>query len=56
MDIKYCDNQCNVGIKARDKFLAENNSAYDAAFDFLYFVENCFKTCPYKDEHKKENL
>lgn len=51
MDLKYCNKQCPKGIEARNKFLDENNSAYDAAIDFRFFVDECIKTCPYKDQH-----
>lgn len=54
MDITYCNNNCSTGMTARDKFLAKNSSVFDAAFDFNYFVENCFKSCPYKDAHTKQ--
>ena len=31
MDITYCNDECSIGIAAREKFLDLNNSAYDAA-------------------------
>ena len=40
MDITYCNNECSIGIAAREKFLALNNSAYDAAIDFRFFTDN----------------
>lgn len=49
IDIKYCDKKCPKGMKASKEFLDNNNSAYDAALDFMWFTEECFKTCPYKD-------
>ena len=56
MDIKYCYEQCETGKAAGEKFLDINNSVFDAAFDFNCFVETCFKTCPYIQEHiKKED-
>lgn len=51
MDITYCNDECSIGRAARDEFLAINNSAFDAAFDFRRFVNNCVKTCPHKDAH-----
>lgn len=51
MDIAYCNNNCNIGRAARDRFLEINNSAFDAATDFRFFTENCFKTCPHKEAH-----
>ena len=54
MNIEYCNNNCTKGIEARNKFLDENNSAYDAAIDFCFFTEKCFETCPYKDKHTEE--
>ena len=47
-DIMYCYEHCKIGKAASDTFLELNNSAFDAAIDFRCFVENCFKTCPYK--------
>jgi hypothetical protein len=53
MDITYCNGKCPIGQAARDRFLDENNSAFDAATDFRFFTDNCYKTCPYKSEHIK---
>lgn len=53
MDITYCNDECPIGKAARDEFLNLNNSAYDAAMDFRFFTDNCFKTCPYKAIHLK---
>ena len=53
--MEYCDTQCSKGIEARNKFLDSRNSAYDAAMDFMWFTEECFKTCPHKDKHLKVN-
>lgn len=55
VNIEYCDKCCQKGIGARDRFLDNSNSAYDAAMDFMWFTEECFKTCPFKDKHTKEN-
>ena len=52
MDYSYCDKQCPIGIEARNKFLAKNDSVFDAAMDFYFFTEECFKTCPQKELHK----
>ena len=54
LNIKYCNNRCQKGIEARNKFLNDQNSAYDAALDFTWFTEKCFETCPYKDKHAEE--
>jgi hypothetical protein len=51
MDLKYCNNECQKGKKASKDFLDNNNSAYDAALDFMRFTEKCFETCPYKEVH-----
>ena len=53
MDITYCNYECPIGKAARDEFLNLNNSAYDAAMDFRFFTDNCFKTCPHKAIHLK---
>lgn len=54
MNIAYCDKNCPIGKKKSTEFLDKNNSAYDAALDFMWFTEECFKTCPYKEMHTKE--
>jgi hypothetical protein len=53
-DIKYCGEQCIIGKAAQEKFLDQNNSAYDAVIDFWDFTENCVKTCPHKTTISKE--
>lgn len=55
VNITYCSKKCPIGMKASREFLDNNNSAYDAALDFCFFVDECFKTCPYKDMHNKIN-
>lgn len=55
MDLEYCYKKCLKGKTASTRFLEKNNSVYDAAIDFWAFTDECFKTCPYKDEHKKES-
>lgn len=55
MDRKYCDQQCLIGKVKSEEFLNNHNSAYDAALDFIWFTEECFKTCPYKDKHTKKS-
>ena len=54
MDINYCDTTCPIGIKTSTDFLNKSNSAFDAVIDFKIFTEECFKTCPYKENHTKE--
>ena len=54
MDITYCHKKCCIGQQKSDEFLNRNNSAYDAAVDFWFFVDECFKTCPYATEHNKQ--
>lgn len=56
MNISYCDKLCPIGSKVSEEILNKNNSAFDAAIDFTYFVEECFKTCPYKEKHTEENI
>ena len=51
MNIEYCNNCCETGKAARDRFLRENNSAFDAAFDFRIFTKKCFETCSFKEKH-----
>ena len=44
----FCFDNCPIGREAKQKFLDENNSAYDAAIDFRLFVEECKKSCKIK--------
>lgn len=53
MNLDYCYEKCTIGNCASKEFLNNNNSAYDAAMDFLRFTEDCFKTCPYKEVHQE---
>ena len=55
MNRDYCNKECPIGIKASAEFLEKNNSAYDAALDFLWFTETCFEACKYKEKHIEEN-
>lgn len=55
MNIRYCGKECLIGKEKSKELLNNNNSVYDAALDFMWFTEECFKTCPYKDKHVKEN-
>ena len=55
MDITYCYEKCPIGKAASDRYLDTNNSVVDAAIDFNMFVDNCFKACPYKDQHIDNN-
>ena len=55
MNRTYCDKECPIGKEASRKFLNENNSAYDAALDFISFTEKCFTTCPFKAAHAEQN-
>lgn len=54
IDLEYCYKNCVRGKSASEEFLEKNNSVYDAVSDFWAFVDECFKTCPYKDKHVKE--
>ena len=53
MNIKYCFEQCKTGQDVSDKLIDKNNSAIDAAIDFGIYVDECYKTCPYKDIMKE---
>lgn len=55
INIKYCNDICSKGQKASDEFIKKADSAFDAAIDFWAFVEECIKTCPYKDKYTEEN-
>lgn len=54
MDTTSCFMNCSIGIKAKDKILKENDSVFDAVFDFSNFIEGCLKSCPYKSIHEKQ--
>ena len=56
MNIAYCDKNCPIGKEKSRELLDSSNSAYDAALDFMWFTEECFKTCPRKEVHIKENI
>lgn len=45
VDYLYCSDTCPIGKAKKEQFLEENNSAYDAAFDMIHFVQECTKTC-----------
>jgi hypothetical protein len=47
----FCITGCPIGLEKSREFLDKNNSAYDAAMDMYFFVENCIKTCPHKDKN-----
>jgi hypothetical protein len=49
----FCIKECSLGIKKSEEFLDKNSSAFDAAMDMCFFVEECKKTCPYKDKFDK---
>ena len=56
MDIQYCYEHCEKGNDFAKKAILDDESVFDAAFDFECFTKECFKTCPYKQFHKKEDL
>lgn len=53
MNIDYCYKECRVGKQAAQDLLAQSESVSDAVIDFWHFVEECFVSCPHKDEHIK---
>lgn len=48
-DISYCIENCPIGRDKSLELLEECNSACSAAIDFRFFVDECIKSCPYKD-------
>lgn len=46
----YCISKCKIGLDKSRELLDANNSPYDAAFDFSCFIDECFKTCPYREQ------
>lgn len=56
MDYNYCIENCLIGKKKSEELLDGCNSACDAAIDFRLFADDCFKTCPYRDEPHKDNF
>lgn len=55
MNIQYCGEKCKIGKEKCAELLNKSDSVYDAASDFCVFIKKCFKTCPYKEAHIKEN-
>ena len=53
MNLDFCHKTCTVGKKVSKEILDESESVKDAAIDFWYFIDECLKTCPYKEEHDK---
>lgn len=51
----YCHKHCELGKMKSKELLANNNSAYDAAIDFCFFVEKCYETCKYKEQHEHKS-
>ena len=49
----FCIKGCPLGREKSKELLDKNNSAYDAAMDMYFFVEECVKTCPYRDKFDK---
>lgn len=43
--LEYCYTICEKGKAKGKQFLDDNNSAFDAALDFRFFVDECKKTC-----------
>lgn len=52
MNGTYCYEKRTIGKQAAKEILAESESVSDAAIDFHYFIEKCYKNCPYKDVRK----
>lgn len=50
----FCITDCPLGIEKSKEFLNKNNSVYDAVIDMRFFVEECIKTCPYRDRNCDE--
>lgn len=48
MNLNFCDTKCSIGRKTKEELLDKRNSAFDAAIDFNYFIDECRKTCPFK--------
>jgi hypothetical protein len=56
-DCAYCL-ICDKGIIARNNFLKNSESVFDAVSDFELFVKNCAKTCEfvrYEKERTADN-
>lgn len=51
-DITYCGERCEIGKAAKERFLDNCESVFDAVFDFYNFTGSCIKACPYRDENK----
>ena len=51
----YCVTECELGKRKQKEFLEKNNSAYDAALDMIWFVEDCMRTCPRFNKAEEAN-
>jgi hypothetical protein len=49
LDISYCYEKCLLGRAKAEDFIYKNNSVFDAATDFRFFVESCLESCPFKE-------
>jgi hypothetical protein len=47
--MKHCIDKCPVGQQKYKDLLEAYNSIYEAVIRFRFFVEDCSKTCPYKN-------
>jgi hypothetical protein len=55
-EVKHCCiEDCPIGKAKSQELLAGCNSAYDAAMDFIDFVNKCSKECQYKNNLNKED-
>ena len=48
INLNFCDTECPIGKRAKEELLNRRNSAFDAAIDFNYFIDECRETCPFK--------
>ena len=47
--MKHCIDKCPAGQQKYKDLLEAYNSIYEAVIRFRFFVEDCSKTCPYKN-------
>ena len=53
-DISFCGESCEIGKAAKNKYLNDSESVFDAVYDFWYFVDECKATCKYNEEVKND--
>ena len=51
----YCFNQCPIGQEYKKQVLEDNDSVFDAVYDYKNLINVCLYTCN-KFKNREENL